>query len=391
MERETTALPIKDLQRDFVDMQFPQYQREPDIWSRDQKQRLIDSILRLFDIASVYFYRREDGTLECIDGRQRLNAIMSFLAKNPADERDNGFALRLENEISSGLTTDFDPLNGHTFREIEHHASNEGSPLHDLAKRAQEEILRYRITTVYLSGTKDEEEFNLQFLRLNLGTLINAGEKLHAMVGAMRNVVFGDNGIGRHSFFESVRIPTRRYAKELTAAQVLLQIFSLSELEEFARARHVDLQRFLKQYEDVDPAHPLIGEVRDTLDAMGNGVVGATDYLRNRAVTVSLILLAWRRNVANGDLQAKDFWEFARNFAKRLKSQVGKMKSFNVDAEYQHLVEFQRHLTQAAVERPALTRRHEILNRSLDQWLEDGTLEGDREYEERIGQIGEES
>ena len=111
----------------------------------------------------------------------------------------------------------------------------------------------------------------------------------------MRDVVFADDGIGKHPFFEWVRIPTRRYAKELTAAQVLLQIFSLSERGEFARARHVELQRFLKQYEDLEPAHSLVRDARDTLDALSDGVSDAADYLRNRAVTVSLILLAWQR------------------------------------------------------------------------------------------------
>ena len=385
MQRVPKELYIRDLQRSFVDLEFPEYQREPNIWSREQKQRLIDSIFRRFDIASVYLYRREDGVIECIDGRQRLNAIMSFLGNNPADELDNGFILHLENEISSGLSTEFDRLNGHTFSDIERHANDEESALHDLAVRAREELLKYPITTVNLSETIDNEEFNLQFLRLNLGTLINAGEKLHAMVGAMRDVVFADDGIGKHPFFEWVRIPTRRYAKELTAAQVLLQIFSLSERREFARARHVELQRFLKQYEDLEPAHPLVDDARDTLDALSEGVSDAAEYLRNRAVTVSLILLAWQRNVATGELGVARFWAFASAFMERLGTQVEKMKSFNVDAEYQHLVEFQRHLTQAAVERPALTRRHEILSKSLDQWLDDGTLEGDREYEERVG------
>ena len=75
----------------FVDIEFPEYQREPDIWSRDQKQRLLDSILRRFDISSVYFYRREDNGLECIDGRQRINAIMSFLEENEADGQTMAF------------------------------------------------------------------------------------------------------------------------------------------------------------------------------------------------------------------------------------------------------------------------------------------------------------
>ena len=315
MQRVSKALSIRELQSSFVDLDFPEYQREPNIWSREQKQRLIDSIIRQFDIASVYLYHREDGVVECIDGRQRLNAIMSFLGKNLADERDNGFPLHLENEISSGLASDYDDLNGYTFEQIKGLARSEGSGLQGLAKDAREAVLDYRITTVDLSGTIDEEEFNLQFLRLNLGTLINAGEKLHAMVGEMRNVVFADGGIGRHPFFECVRIPTRRYAKELTAAQVLLQLFSFSELGVFARARHVELQRFLKEHEILAPAaHSLKGEARDTLDAINLEVGDAAAYLRNRAVTVSLILLAWRRNVAGGVLRADRFWDFASVF-----------------------------------------------------------------------------
>ena len=32
---------------------FPEFQREPSIWRLDKKQRLIDSILRGFDISSI--------------------------------------------------------------------------------------------------------------------------------------------------------------------------------------------------------------------------------------------------------------------------------------------------------------------------------------------------
>lgn len=387
MQRESTTLSIRDLQSHFVDIQFPGYQREPDIWSREEKQRLIDSVLRKFDIASLYFYRQSDGTLECIDGRQRINAIMSFLGKNPTDADHDGFELRLENEISSGLDTDFDPLNGRTFEELKNIAQDGASDLRELAAKAVEDILDYKIATVNLTRAGDQEEFNLQFLRLNLGILINAGEKLHAMVGEMREVVFGDNGLGGHKFFDFVRIPTRRYARELTAAQVLLQLSSLSKNGGFARARHVELQKFMKEHEELDEAaESLIKQATSTLDAMNRGVADAAPYLKNRAVTVSLILLAWKLDVAGDEDTADQFWRFVRVFMGRLAWQVKKMKAFNVDPEYPHLVEFQRHLTQAAVERPALTRRNEILMKSLDQWRNDGSLEGDPEFQERTGQ-----
>lgn len=385
MNREPTTFSVEELRRMFVDIEFPEYQREPDIWSRDQKQRLLDSILRRFDISSVYFYRRDDDGLECIDGRQRINAIMSFLEENDSDEADNGFPLKIENEISGGLQTEFDTLTEATFAQLEAHAEDSDSELSATADRAIRTILDYRITTVMLSGAADEEEFNLQFLRLNLGTLINSGEKLHAMIGAMRDVVFTSERIGKHPFLDFVRIPTRRYAKELTAAQVLLQAFSIRESDGFARARHLDLQRFVKEYAEIDPRDELIEELASTLDALRDGADDAGRFLRNRAVTVSLVLLAWERGVASNALSSTTFWDFTEAFMTRLRWQVEKMKSFERDPEYPHLVDFQRDLTQASVEKPAITRRSEILRSNLEWWLENGQLLGDAEYKTRTG------
>ena len=107
------------------DIEFPEYQREPDVWNREQKQRLIDSILREFDISSIYFYRKEDDSLECIDGRQRLNAIMSFLGRNVADNEDNGFPLRFHNEIASSPPNLYEPIDGLRFAELDHLAVSE--------------------------------------------------------------------------------------------------------------------------------------------------------------------------------------------------------------------------------------------------------------------------
>lgn len=385
MKRESTTLSIEELRGMFVDIEFPEYQREPDIWSRDQKQRLLDSILRRFDISSVYFYRREDDGLECIDGRQRISAIMSFLGENDSDGADNSFPLKLENEISGGLQTEFDTLSGMTLEQLRALAKDDASELSETAERAIEAILGYEITTVMLSGVVDEEEFNLQFLRLNLGTLINSGEKLHAMVGAMRDVVFTSERVGRHPFFESVQISRRRYAKELTAAQVLLQAFSIRESAGFARARHLDLQRFVKRYADIEPNDDLIEEITSTLDALQDRADAAGRILRNRAVTVSLVLLAWEKDVASNVLSPTAFWEFAEAFMTRLRWQVEKMKSFERDPEYPHLVDFQRDLTQASVEKPAITRRGEILRSNLDGWLKNRRLLGDDEYKARTG------
>jgi hypothetical protein len=57
MQKQIEPWSIDKLRRKFAEINFPEYQREPNVWSLDAKQRLIDSILREFDIASLYFYR----------------------------------------------------------------------------------------------------------------------------------------------------------------------------------------------------------------------------------------------------------------------------------------------------------------------------------------------
>lgn len=91
--------PIKRLIENIGQIEFPEFQREPTVWDLEKKQRLIDSILREFDIPSIYCFERGDGDYDCIDGRQRINAILSYLGINNSDVEHNGFNLSIVNEI----------------------------------------------------------------------------------------------------------------------------------------------------------------------------------------------------------------------------------------------------------------------------------------------------
>ena len=315
-------------------------------------------MLRRFDIAAIYLYQREDGGWECIDGRQRLNAVMAFLGSNRSDE-DNGFSVRIHNEVAHEGAEVLGHLNGRTFEQLED----------------PDAVLDYEIITVLLSGTRAPAEFNLQFLRLNLGTLINAGEKLHAMVGVMRDRVFEDDGLGQHPFLAGVGIPTRRYARELLAAQLMLQVSTRRETGQFARARHFDLQRYLKLYADCED--PSLREVRDTLDTLRQVTPTLSERLGNRAIAVSVVLAAWELAIRANPGLAEQYGRFVNVFLERLTYQVEHMKQFSPDPRYEYLVTFQRHLTQAAVERPAVTYRHETLTEQFQVWAETGQLSGD--------------
>jgi hypothetical protein len=365
MERQAETRTIKELSGEFPRIEFPEYQREPTVWSREQKQRLLDSIMRQFDIAAIYFYvRQDDDVWECIDGRQRLNAIMSFLNDNPADEDDNGFSLKITNEVADEAGDPLRRLNGKTFETLDPTDSDA--------------LLNYQVTTVFLRGSRSPEEFNLQFLRLNLGTLINAGEKLHAMVGVMRDRIFDEEtGLGQHRFLAQVKVPTRRYAHELIAAQLMLQVAARSAQGEpdFARARHFDLQRYLKEYADREDPH--LDEVKQTLDALQGKAPDLSEKLANRAIAVSVALAAWELRVRDDPTLAERYEEFVTAFLERLKYQAGRLKEFRPDPRYPYLIDFQRHLTQAAVEKPAVRYRHERLIEQFDHWRETGQLAGD--------------
>lgn len=55
------------------------YQRKL-VWTQDEKQRLIESILKRYPIPAIFVAEREEaGTYEIIDGLQRLHAIVSFI------------------------------------------------------------------------------------------------------------------------------------------------------------------------------------------------------------------------------------------------------------------------------------------------------------------------
>ena len=75
--------------------------------------------------------------------------------------------------------------------------------------------------------------------------------------------------------------------------------------------------------------------------------------------------------------------EFINGFTCRLQWQV--RKGLDVDLEYRYLMDFQRHLTQASVEKPAVEARNALLSEQLRQFRETSRYRGDEEFQERTG------
>jgi len=383
MQKTVDVWSVEDLRNRFAEIEFPEYQREPTVWGRAAKKRLIDSMARDFDIASLYFYETEDGRLECVDGRQRIGAIMSFLGSNAGDG-DNEFEFEISNEIYEDKSHPFDEVKGGTFQELKDAGS-------DTADALIRKILEYQLTIVKLSDSRIPEEFNLQFTRLNLGAIIVSGEKLHAMVGALRDVCF--NGLGGHELLRGAKMSTRRYAKQQTAAQIVAQVFAFEEGMEktgiggYARTRHFDLQRLFKRNRKLsEERREWLGRLTTVMDALGRELEDGV--LTSRAMTVSAVRFAYERDGC-ADWDPAEVAEFLKELGKRLQWQV--KRRLDYDREYRYLMDFQREVTQASVEKRAVSRRGAVLKEQFERWQATGRFEGDDAFKRRYPdrEIGE--
>ena len=380
MKKKIEKWQISTLIERINTISFPEYQREPNIWNKLSKQRLIDSITRHFDIAPIYFYRRDNDLVNCVDGRQRISAIMSFLGENEKD-KDNNFNFRSINELYEDSPVPFESLQNSSFTKIKTWSEN---GTNTDAKTFINRFMNYRFTVVVLSETRDSSEFNLQFTRLNFGLIINSGEKLNAMVGDLRDLCFDD--LGQHEFLQLINMPERRYSREQTVAQILAQIFSLednnghSDEPQFTKTRYFDLQALFKKHASMSKRHREISErIRSLFDLMTKVSTDLSE-IRSRALIVSFVLLAYRQQ-AYSVKQLSKMGKFMRELGRRLKWQLS--KGLHVDPEYYYLIEFQKHVTQASVEKPAVTERARLLEKAFSTWLDDGVLEGDEEYKKR--------
>lgn len=372
MKKENKRWSIKDLQDHIDAIEFPEYQREPTVWNLDRKRKLIDSILRNFDIASIYLHKREDGNYDCIDGRQRINAIYSFLGLNEGkgDDFEDGYDNKFKFKSSDELLGEGKPLKDF-----------DDTTWDELKESQKEKILDYELNIIEIHEVDSDEELNLMFLRLQLGAPLNGGEKLNAMRGDMRNFIykgFKDKpSLSNHPYFESLNIPKKRYSSELTASQIAINFFSLNKEEKYHRARFVDLQEFFKDYQQFNNQDVYIaGLLYNRLDIVNKYIVKLNGLdLKNRAMGVSTFLFVNSLIDSEKENDIVKFIEFLAVFLTRLKKQVE--KGIDIDKEYRDLLKFQTYISQAAVERYAIANRQKFLEEYFDFYLTNGKIKGD--------------
>ncbi|HEY5536080.1 MAG TPA: DUF262 domain-containing protein [Ignavibacteria bacterium] len=367
MKKINLKWSIEHLIKTYKAIEFPEFQREPTVWGLDKKRKLIDSILRDFDIASIYLFKRPDGIYECIDGRQRINTIISFLGLNE-DHQDNSFGdynnnfkfISSDELLGSDLLKDFDNKIFEQFNPAQ-----------------RKKILQYQFNVIEIAElNNDGEELNLMFLRLQLGAPLNAGEKLNAMVGDMKDFIF--HKLGKNKYIHFLNIPKRRFARELIAAQIAINFFSLNEKKGYERARFIDLQEFFKEHLKFNPNDKKLATLLEERlnDVYKHVSTTSSLILKNKAIGLSVFFFIVYLILNQKEKQIKQFIKFLNEFLKRLKNQVA--KGIDIDKEYRDLLKFQTYISQAAVEKYAIENRQKFLEEYFNYYVENEKIIGDK-------------
>jgi len=258
----------------------PEFQR-PAVWTVSQKQLLIDTILRGYDIPKMYWRRTgiNPDRYEVVDGQQRLRAIWGFV--------DGDFRLPANAEPIGDYV-----LSGISYLELPD----------DLRMQFD----TYSVDVVVLDDT-DGDEVREMFLRLQNGTSLKAQEKRNAMPGQMREFIRGLTG---HSFFQIVAFQNKRFAHDHVAAQlVCLEISG-----EPVNIKDADLNRMYRDNINFDLASPVGRSVTKRLNFLSEIFTEKTPELeRFNVIALYCVFAELQRSYAFTNLNI-DFKQWFLNF-----------------------------------------------------------------------------
>ena len=167
----------------------PEYQRGT-VWKKSQRQGLIDSLLRGYQIPLFYVHIEErinsftggvEKTAWLVDGQQRLAAIVGYLK--------NEFALTDPDRAKPGSTIP----TGATARP-----TWTGLKFDELMPEDRDRLLQTELYVVEMAAN-DHNEVRDLFIRLQAGTPLSAQEKRDAWPGDFTNFVIRHAGKPGHS------------------------------------------------------------------------------------------------------------------------------------------------------------------------------------------------
>jgi hypothetical protein len=234
----------------------PDFQR-PAVWTKAQKQLLIDTILRGYDVPKFYWRQtsKSPEKFEVVDGQQRLRAIWEY--------RDGEYP----------LAKHADPIDGDEIG---------GLYYQNLPSRLKRRFDVYNLDVIIVSDT-DDDEVRVMFLRLQNGTSLKAQEKRNAMPGQMREFV---KATAEHPFFSNCAFANSRFTFDLVAAQMVLIELSGGP----CNIKNGNLNKMYEDHREFDPTGAKAKKVKRVLDYLSRAFPGKTPELE-RYSAVSLYAL----------------------------------------------------------------------------------------------------
>jgi hypothetical protein len=221
--------------RSAIDENAP-YQREGAVWSLEQQQLFIDTLINGYDVPKIYLHDRRgvvpNQVYAIVDGKQRLTTIWRFLR----DEFPLAPDFRtIEANVPDEAAGTVRPAAGQRYSELD--------PVWRSA-------LRDTPLAVVLIQRATPDDIEDLFSRLNNGEPLNAAEKRNAIGGSVARLA---RELANHPFFTD-RLPygNERHQHLDVATRLLLLEQTLREDRDGIPDLHADaLDRFVRNGRDL--------------------------------------------------------------------------------------------------------------------------------------------
>lgn len=312
--------------RNRYDLQ-PDFQREA-VWTPTLEQKLLDTILKKWDIPKVYLNTLSDDNFEVVDGQQRFTTIYKFY--------DNEIALSKEfSEEYGGLYYD------------------------DLPDKIKDIFDDYEIDLVLLEETTDIELREL-FSRLQLGLALNTGEKLNAIHSKMRDFA---KSLTEHNFFtKKIQIKNTRFSHLSISGQLCILAIKGIESHKFS-----DIENLFNSNINFDVNSEYGKRIKKIINLMDKIFPEENQIFRNRASITTIFTIINDLEKTGFDFNEENrekIYHFYEDFDDKLRRVVEK----GADAEDVELVLYQSKVTQGADNKTSTSLRRNILTRKLIEY-----------------------
>lgn len=340
-KHEARTLSWWHRQKENIDFS-PPYQRMGGVWMEKNRAYLIDSIINGFDLPKIYLadFRYANSKLNVkqlpfavIDGKQRLEAIFSFLEDKL--KLSNDFVYYADPNIA---------LAGFTYSDIK-------SKHPDIA---YDVIEQFNLDVVSII-TDEEDKIKELFIRLNQGSALKGAEVRNALSGHIPDYV---RKICESDLFRKSGFSKKRGQDKNAAAKLCL----IAVNNKFVSTKKRDLDHFFSTYNG--DKNNLLDELLVELNELGKLFENNDPSLKREAL-IPVIYMLYHKN--------KHYTLFIAEFLQKFTSELRSAKNRDSDDSFEivntHDAAKFEGLIRNANDQSGLSGAYEIMHKVLEQYI----------------------